>query len=86
MEGDVEGGREEMEGLRALTKSSCGAGGGEGPVRFLNGSGKTDLSAATRGSAETVHVRLLGRRRNTQSLHCPVRFFVRSHFIIHAYK
>lgn len=75
-----------MEGLRALTKSSCGAGGGEGPVRFLNGSGKTDLSAATRGSAETVHVRLLGRRRNTQSLHCPVLFFVRSHFIIHAYK
>ncbi len=27
-------GRERMEGPRALTKSSCGAGGGEGPMCF----------------------------------------------------
>ena len=32
--GNGEGGAERMEGPQALTKSSCGAGGGEGPVCF----------------------------------------------------
>lgn len=67
-----------MEGLWALTKSSCGAGRGEGPCvpyfiylsphrRHFQWLGRTDLSPATRGSAGTVHNRVLGRRSDSQS-------------------